>query len=76
MRFAFIAAEKAAVPVRVLCRTLAVSRAGFDALGMALERRQPRPGLLLKASARAQRSTQRVHAASICGYAAHQVPPA
>ena len=28
MRFAFIAAEKATYPVRVLCRTLAVSRAG------------------------------------------------
>ena len=31
MRFAFIAAEKARYPVRVLCRTLAVSRAGFYA---------------------------------------------
>ena len=31
MRFAFIAAEKASYPVRVLCRTLAVSRAGFYA---------------------------------------------
>ncbi len=31
MRFAFIAAEKATYPVRVLCRTLAVSRAGFYA---------------------------------------------
>ena len=31
MRFAFIAAEKAAVPVRLLCRTLQVSRAGFYA---------------------------------------------
>ncbi len=31
MRFAFIAAEKAAFPVTVLCRTLAVSRAGFYA---------------------------------------------
>ena len=31
MRFAFIAAEKAAFPVRLLCRTLAVSRAGFYA---------------------------------------------
>lgn len=31
MRFAFIAAEKAAFPVRVLCRILAVSRAGFYA---------------------------------------------
>lgn len=29
MRFAFIAAEKARFPVRVLCRVLAVSRAGF-----------------------------------------------
>ena len=31
MKFAFIAAEKAAFPVRVLCRTLEVSRAGFYA---------------------------------------------
>ena len=31
MRFAFIAAEKATYPVRVLCRTLVVSRAGFYA---------------------------------------------
>jgi transposase InsO family protein len=31
VRFAFIAVEKAAFPVTVLCRTLAVSRAGFYA---------------------------------------------
>lgn len=31
MKFAFIAAEKASYPVRVLCRTLEVSRAGFYA---------------------------------------------
>jgi transposase InsO family protein len=31
VRFAFIAAEKAAFPVRLLCRTLQVSRAGFYA---------------------------------------------
>ena len=31
MRFAFIAVEKATYPVRVLCRTLHVSRAGFYA---------------------------------------------
>ena len=31
MRFAFIAAEKAMFPVRLLCRTLQVSRAGFYA---------------------------------------------
>ena len=31
MRFAFIATEKAAFPVRLLCRTLHVSRAGFYA---------------------------------------------
>jgi putative transposase len=31
VRFAFIAAEKATFPVRVLCRTLEVSRAGFYA---------------------------------------------
>ena len=31
MRFAFIATEKAAFPVRLLCRTLQVSRAGFYA---------------------------------------------
>ena len=31
MRFAFIATEKAVFPVRLLCRTLQVSRAGFYA---------------------------------------------
>ena len=31
MKFAFIAAEKAMFPVRILCRTLEVSRAGFYA---------------------------------------------
>src|SRR5207245_5373284 len=31
VRFAFIAAEKAAFPARLLCRTLQVSRAGFYA---------------------------------------------
>jgi hypothetical protein len=31
VKFAFIAAEKARFPVRVLCRTLKVSRAGFYA---------------------------------------------
>ena len=31
MRFAFIAVEKACIPVRALCRVLAVSRAGFYA---------------------------------------------
>ena len=31
MKFAFIAEEKAAFPVTVLCHTLAVSRAGFYA---------------------------------------------
>jgi transposase InsO family protein len=31
VRFAFIAVEKAAFPVRLLCRTLQVSRAGFYA---------------------------------------------
>ena len=31
MRFAFIAVEKATYPVRVLCRVLEVSRAGFYA---------------------------------------------
>ena len=39
MRFAFIAVEKAAFPVRLLCRTLAVSRAGF----YAWQRRPPAP---------------------------------
>ncbi len=29
MKFAFIAVEKARFPVRVLCQTLEVSRAGF-----------------------------------------------
>jgi hypothetical protein len=31
VKFAFIAAEKATYPVRVLCRVLEVSRAGFYA---------------------------------------------
>ena len=39
MRFAFIAEEKAAFPVRLLCRTLQVSRAGF----YAWQRRPPAP---------------------------------
>ncbi len=48
MRFAFIAVEKAAVPVRLLCRTLQVSRAGF----YAWHGRPPAPGA--PAGARAQ----------------------
>jgi putative transposase len=39
VRFAFIAEEKAAFPVRLLCRTLQVSRAGF----YAWQRRPPAP---------------------------------
>jgi len=39
VRFAFIAEEKAAFPVRLLCRTLQVSRAGF----YAWRRRPPAP---------------------------------
>jgi len=39
VRFAFIVAEKAAFPVRLLCRTLQVSRAGF----YAWHRRPPAP---------------------------------
>jgi len=31
VRFAFIATEKAAFPVALMCRMLAVSRAGFSA---------------------------------------------
>lgn len=33
MKFAFIAVEKATYPVRVLCRTLEVSRAGWTCPG-------------------------------------------
>ena len=59
MRFAFIVAEKAAFPIRRLCRTLQVSRAGFYAwhtrppapraqadarLGLETRRSMPRPG--------------------------------
>ena len=42
MRFRFVEAEKAFYPVRLLCRCLAVSRAGF----YAWRRRSPAPRAL------------------------------
>ena len=41
LRFAFIEAEKARFPVRVLCRTLLVSRAGYYAFCSRPDRRTP-----------------------------------
>ena len=49
MRFAFIAAEKARYPVRILCRCLGVTRSGYYAWA----RRRP--------SARARRDVQLIH---------------
>ena len=48
MRFAFIAAEKATFPVRVLCRILEVSRAGF----YAWQTRPPAPATQADSAAR------------------------
>ena len=69
MRFAFIATEKAAFPVRVLCRTLHVSRAGFYAWhGRAPARRvraDDRLGLeiaAIHAESRQRYGSPRIHA--------------
>jgi transposase InsO family protein len=58
MRFSFIAAEKAAFPVRLLCRTLQVSRAGF----YAWQARPPAPRAL--ADARLGHEIGAIHAES------------
>ena len=58
MRFAFIAEEKAAFPVRLLCRTLQVSRAGF----YAWEGRPPAPRV--QADARLGLEIAAIHAES------------
>ncbi len=84
MRFAFIAVEKATYPVRVLCRTLAVSRAGFYAwhtrppaprtrqdqrLGVEIWRSTPRP-----ASAMAVRACTPSSGSAGSGWAASGSP--
>ena len=48
MKFAFIAAEKAAFPVSLLCRTLGVSRPGF----YASQARPPAPRIHAELGAR------------------------
>jgi len=58
VRFAFIAEEKAAFPVRLLCRTLQVSRAGF----YAWEGRPPAPRV--QADARLGLEIAAIHAES------------
>jgi len=58
MRFSFIAAEKAAFPVRLLCRTLQVSRAGF----YAWQARPPAPRA--RADARLGHEIGAIHAES------------
>ena len=69
MRFAFIVAEKAAFPVRLLCRTLQVSRAGFYAwhtrLPATRTRADERLGLeisAIHAESRQRYGSPRVHA--------------
>ena len=69
MRFAFIAAEKADFPVRLLCRTLKVSRAGFYAwqtrLPAARARVDERLGLeiaTIHAESRQRYGCPRIHA--------------
>ena len=58
MRFRFIATEKATFPVRMLCRTLQVSRAGF----YAWQRRAP--AARTKADAELGRQVATIHAQS------------
>ena len=58
MRFAFIAAERARFPVRLLCRTLQVSRAGF----YAWQARPPAPRV--RADERLGLEIAAIHAAS------------
>jgi transposase InsO family protein len=67
VRFAFIAAEKASFPVRVLCRTLEVSRAGF----YAWRRRPPAPRT--QADQRLGLEIQAIHAASRQRYGSPRV---
>jgi transposase InsO family protein len=69
VKFAFIAAEKASYPVRVLCRTLEVSRAGFYAWhtrpAAARTRADHRLGVEIKAihaETRQRYGSPRVHA--------------
>ena len=67
MRFAFIAVERAVFPVRLLCQTLQVSRAGF----YAWQGRPPAPrawaddrlGLEIAAISRPSRSSARARGA-------------
>ena len=67
MKFAFIAAEKAVFPVRVLCRTLEVSRAGFYAW-----RTRP-PAARTQADQRLGLEIQTIHAESRQRYGSPRV---
>jgi putative transposase len=67
VKFAFIAAEKAAFPVRILCRTLEVSRAGF----YAWQQRPPAPRTL--ADQRLGLEIQVIHAESRQRYGSPRV---
>ena len=67
MKFRFIAAEKASFPIRLLCRTLHVSRAGFYAWQAAPRRpgRKPTNGSV----SRSRRSTRRrANATAVRGF--------
>ena len=67
MRFAFIAAEKASFPVRLLCRVLEVSRAGF----YAWQHRAPSPHA--QVDARLGLEIAAIHAASRQRYGSPRV---
>jgi transposase InsO family protein len=67
VRFGFIAAEKARFPVRVLCRMLQVSRAGF----YAWQRRPPSPRA--QADERLGLEIAAIHAESHCRYGSPRI---
>jgi putative transposase len=69
VRVGFIAAEKAAFPVRLLCRTLQVSRAGF----YAWQARPPAPRV--RADDRLGLAIAAIHAESRLSTAAQAEPP-
>jgi putative transposase len=69
VRFGFIAAETAAVPVRLLCRTLQVSRAGF----YAWQARPPAPRT--RADERLGLEIAAIHAGSRQRYGSPRIHP-